>query len=226
MEKRPKVRSGILTYSLVILWGVLLFPQGATSKTTGDAYLKCIAARYADVACFRAKFIQVSKAPGMVKQERASGIVYLRKDGKFRWDYDQPDIVLIISDGKTLWIYQPEDKQVMVDRAFRKKMKRFPYSFLKGMGRLEEDFHAQVTKQSGESVTLKLLPRKPIKQIKTMELTFNTRTLLIHQITWTSPQEVRTIISFSDIDVTSKIPDSVFQFEPPPGVDVVNVNSR
>ena len=225
MKKRMLASQQTLKFFLAFFTITLLFSQAAFSGTGGDTYLKRIAKRYEDVQCFRAKFVQTSKAPGMIKREHASGIVYFRKDGKFRWDYDQPDIVLIISDGKTLWIYQPEDKQVMVDRAFRKKMKRFPYTFLNGMGRLGMNFNAEVLNQKGEIITLKLIPRKPIREIKKMELAFNTRTFLIRKISWTTPQGVQTTISFSDIDVTSKIPDSVFQFEPPPGVDIVNANT-
>ncbi len=211
-----------------LIWVTFLFlPQGviAGEAQNGNAYLRGIAKRYEAVQFFRAKFVQVSKAPGVVKNERASGIVYLRKDGKFRWDYDQPDIVLIISDGKTLWIYQPEDKQVMVDRTFRRRMKRFPYTFLKGMGNLERDFTARVLRQTGETVTLILNPKRPIKEIKAMEVTFNPHTFLIHRISWTSSQGVKTIISFKDIDITSKIPESIFRFEPPPGVDIVDANA-
>ena len=200
----------------------LLF--GQTSQE-GDVYLKKIEKRYEGVQSFRAKFIQTSKAPGVVRREKASGIVYLRKDGKFRWDYDKPEVVLIISDGNTLWIYQPEDKQVMVDRTFKTRMKRFPYTFLNGMEHLGMDFNAHVLDEKDEEVTLKLIPKKSIKEITEMWITFNTHSLLICKITWTSAQGVETLITFNDIDITSKIPDSVFHFEPPEGVDIVSANT-
>jgi outer membrane lipoprotein carrier protein len=188
-------------------------------------YLKKVKKRYEKVSCFRAKFIQISMAPGVGKPEKARGIVYLRKDGKFRWDYDTPDVTLIVSDGKTLWIYEPEDRQVIVDRNFTKRLKKFPYTFLNGIGHLDRDFKTMIENEQPQTVTLKLYPKKEIKGIKVMRVSFSTKTFLIHEVSWTSPQGVKTVIVFNDIDITSKIPDSVFQFEPPPGVDIVNAQT-
>jgi len=191
----------------------------------GAAYLKQVEKRYKMVRYFRAKFIQTSLAPGVIRAERARGIVYLRKDGKFRWDYDEPETVIIVSDGNTLWIYQVEDKQVMVDTSFKTKMKRFPYTFLKGMERLDNDFNARVLNATNTSITLELTPKKAFKEISKMQLTLDKVTLLIHKVEWVSTQEVKTIISFDDIDITSNIPDSVFQFVPPEGVDIVRTDT-
>ncbi|MBW1659149.1 MAG: outer membrane lipoprotein chaperone LolA [Deltaproteobacteria bacterium] len=212
--------------AFLVLW-LLTLPIGLHAQTAPDgaSYLQQIEKRYENVNTFRAKFLQISKAPGVVKTEKASGIVYLRKDGKFRWDYDKPEVVLIVSDGKTLWIYQAEDKQVMIDESFGKKLKRFPYTFLNGMQRLHEDFDAKVLNSKGKMVTLELIPKKNLKEITKMLITFDKDTLLIKKIQWVSSQEVKTIITFDDIDITSKIPDSVFHFEPPEGVDIVRADT-
>lgn len=216
-----------LLFGLPLLF--LLIPtsnQGAVQPAKdGAAYLRLIGKRYKDVRYFRAKFKQTSIAPGVIKREKASGIVYLRKDGKFRWDYDKPEFVLIVSDGKTLWIYQAEDKQVVVDTSFRTKMKRFPYSFLKRIEHLSDDFKARILYTKNVSVTLELIPKKHLKQVSEMQLTFNKKTFLISKIQWTSQQNVKTTISLNDIDITSKIPDSAFSFEVPEGVDIVNTNT-
>ena len=215
------------TLKTLLVLCLLILPAALHAQTAPDgaSYLRQIEKRYENVNTFRAKFLQVSKAPGVVKTEKASGIVYLRKDGKFRWDYDKPEVVLIVSDGKTLWIYQAEDKQVMVDEFFGKKLKRFPYTFLKGMQRLHEDFDANVLGTKGKMVTLELIPQKKLKEIVKMLITFDKETLLIKKIQWVSSQEVKTTITFDDIDITSKIPDSVFHFEPPEGVDIVKADT-
>ncbi len=228
MSRRPATLPGklfvFLAFALILSIGL---PPLAHTQTQmdGPSSLKKIEKRYQDVNDFRAKFVQTSRAPGVVKEERATGIVYLRKDGKFRWDYDTPETVIIVSDGKTLWIYQAEDKQVMVDKSFGKKLKRFPYTFLKGMQHLHEDFDAKVLSAGAKGVTLELIPKKPLKDIAKMLLTFDTTTLFIKEIQWVSSQEVKTTITFDDIDITSKIPDSVFHFEPPEGVDIVRTDT-
>lgn len=221
LSANQKNWTNILTWAACL--SIVFFPLTArpTPSRKGLSFLALMEKRYEKIHDFRAKFTQTSQAPGVIKKDRASGIVYLRKDGKFRWDYDFPEMVLIVSDGKTLWIYQPEDKQVMIDPYFGKKMKRFPYTFLNGMQHLHEDFNAKILEETPDTVTLELVPIRPLKEIKTMTLTFNKKTLLIQKIVWISLQEIKTVISFDDIDITSKIPDSVFHFEPPEGVDII-----
>ena len=222
---RFELKKGV-AYLLGLL-ALLIMPlmTFAQAPLDGNQYLKKIEKRYEGVQFFRARFTQTSQAQGVARPEQARGIVYLRRDGKFRWDYSTPDITLIISDGTTLWIYEPEDRQVIVDKNFKRRLKRFPYTFLNGINSLDKDFEAQVISHQGKRVTLALTPKKPIKEIKTMFLTFDTETFLIHEVSWTSPQGVKTIITFKDIDITSKIPDSVFYFEPPAGVDIVNAQA-
>ena len=207
---------------IICLWAVAPSPLSAGKTPDGAACLKIIRTRYEKVQFLRAKFLQVSGAPGVVTPDIASGIVYLRKDGKLRWDYDKPEPVLIISDGKTLWIYQTADNQVMVDRHFQKKMKHFPYTFLKGMGTIDSEFTAKVTKIKAMTITLQLFPKTPLQNISKLFLVFNKSTGIIKKVSWASPQGADTSISFSDVDITSEIPDSVFRFEPPEGVDIID----
>ncbi len=223
LHKRRKGK----TLADLIIFVLLFLPLTLHSATVdGMFYLKKIETRYAKVENFRAKFTQTSRAPGVVQNEQAKGIVYLRKDGKFRWDYEKPEVVLIVSDGQTLWIYQAEDKQVMVDPRFGKKMKRFPYTFLSGMQNLHRDFTATIKKVGDRSVVLELIPRKQLKDIRKMSLTLDKKTLFILKISWVTFQEVETSIGFDDIDITSKIPDSVFHFDPPEGVDIVRMDAQ
>jgi len=210
---------------IICLYLMAPFPLSAGKTPDGAACLKIIRTRYKKVQFLRAKFLQVSGAPGVVTPDVASGIVYLRKDGKLRWDYDKPEPVLIISDGKTLWIYQTADNQVMVDRHFQQKMKRFPYTFLRGMGTIDSEFSAKITKIKSATITLQLFPKTPLQNISKLFLTFNKNTGIIKKVSWASPQGSDTAITFSDVDITSEIPDSVFRFEPPEGVDIIGAKA-
>jgi outer membrane lipoprotein carrier protein len=210
---------------LICLWLTAPSFLKAGETLDGAACLKIIQRRYEKVRYLRAKFIQISGASGVVSPETASGIVYLRKDGKLRWDYDKPDPVLIISDGQTLWIFQTADNQVMVDRHFKKKLKHFPYTFLKGMETLAKEFTARVLKYKRNDIILELFPKTPLQNISKLLLTFNKNTGIIQKVSWASPQGADTAIAFSDIDITSEIPDSVFRFEPPEGVDVIDAKA-
>ena len=215
----------LLSQIIICLYAVTSIPLLAEKTPDGAACLKIIRARYEKVQFLRAKFLQVSGAPGVVTPDVASGIVYLRKDGKLRWDYDKPEPVLIISDGKTLWIYQTADNQVMVDRHFQQKMKRFPYTFLRGMGTIDSEFSAKITKIKNAAITLQLFPKTPLQNISKLFLSFDKNTGIIKKVSWASSQGSDTDITFSDVDITSEIPDSVFHFDPPEGVDIIGAKA-
>jgi outer membrane lipoprotein-sorting protein len=70
-----------------------------------------------------------------------------------------------------------------------------------------------------------LFPKTPLQNISKLLLTFNKNTGIIQKVSWASPQGADTAIAFSDIDITSEIPDSVFRFEPPEGVDVIDAKA-
>src|SRR5437899_2867549 len=57
-----------------------------------------------------AKFEQTLESTAGGKK-RAAGELWLKKPGRMRWDYAQPEKKLMVSDGSTLWVYEPEDEQ-------------------------------------------------------------------------------------------------------------------
>ena len=46
--------------------------------------------------------------------ERASGVLYLKKPGKFYWNYQHPYSQKIITNGKILWIFDEDLEQVTI----------------------------------------------------------------------------------------------------------------
>jgi outer membrane lipoprotein carrier protein len=64
--------------------------------------------RYRAARTLQATFLQQYTENGRVVRVE-SGIVYFRRPGKMRWEYQAPEKNLFLVDGKTAWFYVPAD---------------------------------------------------------------------------------------------------------------------
>src|SRR6201999_4399258 len=68
-----------------------------------------------------------------------TGILYLRKPGRMRWEYAQPPGKVFLSDGKNVYLYTPDDRRAEKSTLKQSEDERTPLAFL--LGRL--DFNKQ-----------------------------------------------------------------------------------
>ena len=68
----------------------------------------------ANLSTFKAGFEQSVLDTQRRSATRTQGTFYLKKPGRFRWDYNEPDEQQIIADGDNIWLLEPDLKQVSV----------------------------------------------------------------------------------------------------------------
>ena len=68
-------------------------------------------ARTADLV---ARFTQGYRSGMLGREVTERGVVSIKRPGRMRWEYKDPEPKLFISDGKTFYFYVPADKQVIV----------------------------------------------------------------------------------------------------------------
>jgi len=174
---------------------------------------------------FSASFKQNSTIKAMDITDSASGNLTVKRPGKMRWEYEQPESQTIITDGKTLWVYKPEDHQVMMGSypAFFGDGKGA--SFLSDMKLIREKFNIAL-----ESVTdngnpiLKLIPQKKEVDISKVYLLISHKTFDILQITTYNTDEDETQIMLSDTRFHHQIDDRLFQFDIQDNIDVLQLD--
>jgi outer membrane lipoprotein carrier protein len=142
-----------------------------------------------------------------------------------RWDYTKPERQTIIADGDTLWIYIPADRQVIRERVQETLGSRTPALFLAGEGRLTELFTvvgppSQVPGEDG-LLQLELRPKEGLSQYAGVQLGIDPTSFLVVRVTLRDMLGNLTTMRFSEIDTRSAIDPALFQFQVPPGVEVV-----
>ena len=174
---------------------------------------------------FKANFIQESFVKSLGKKQSAEGMVYFKKPGKMRWNYQKPTKQEMVSDGKSLWNYRPDDRQVVVSPVTNAFQSRVPSSFLAGLGNLQQDFQARWAKEpsSKENYFLELTPQEAQGSLEKLFLLVDRESFKILQAKIQDVMGNVTQMSFSKIQFDNRLPDSLFTFTPPKGVEVIQM---
>ncbi len=200
------------------------------SLNVGDVATK-VQETYEKAQSYRAHFVQEATLKTIDQVQKDEGTVYFKKPGKMRWEYkksaDQPLLQLIVSDGETLWVYMPADKQVMVDRVNRIFPSKTPMNFLAGMGNLTEEFDVSFAKDKGlvdpdKEFLLSLKEKKPSETAPAKLLVAVSKdTYRVDQAIIFDKFGNRNRITFDSVEINTTLPDSLFSFTIPKGVEVI-----
>ena len=165
----------------------------------------------------RAEFEQELIATPGGASEHASGTLYLRKPGRFRWDYSRPK-QLIVCDGLRLWLYDPELEQATVRRV-KDTLSQTPAMLLAGEARVRDGFTVRDGGRAQGLDWVVLVPKANDTDFREIRLALAGNTL--RRIEFTDKLNQRTLIELKRLERNLKLPDSLFTFTPPPGVDVI-----
>ena len=174
---------------------------------------------------FKATFIQIS-ANSVNQSQQDEGLLYLTRDKKMRVNYEKPEKKEWVSNGKTLYTYVPANRQVTQDPVKDAMVEEMPIMFLLGRSGLRNEFQ-KVEEFTGVKPlfdgdrVLRLTPNRKNQDIERIDIEVNPRTFLIDRMAIRYSDKSTTEFVFMKIEINSKIPNSTFEFTPPPGVRVV-----
>ncbi|HSB72691.1 MAG TPA: outer membrane lipoprotein chaperone LolA [Candidatus Methylomirabilis sp.] len=174
-----------------------------------------------------ARFEQITTIRSLNQEQRADGILLLKRPRKMRWEYQKPEPRLFVTDGKTLWAYSPADKQVVVQEVGEAFASRLPISILAGDCQLRQDFeigevdNAATRRSAAGFMVLDLRPKRTEAGVTRMLLEVNLKSYTIERITVFDASGNTNVYRLSDLKLNPGLPDQQFTFTPPPGVTVV-----
>jgi outer membrane lipoprotein carrier protein len=150
-----------------------------------------------------------------------TGVLYLRKPGRMRWDYSSPSGKIFLSDGKEIFEYTPSDRQAVKTRLKQSDDMRTPLAFLLGKLDFEKEFKSFRTRVEGEDTWIEAEP-------KSQNLAYTGVAFLatldgeIRRVRFTLQDQSRIDLAFSNQRMNEPVPLSLFTFHPPLGVQVVD----
>jgi outer membrane lipoprotein carrier protein len=207
-----------------ITWIAILSVCAAVTPPPGDdaaAVVRGVQQRYDSTTDFTASVEQEIVVAGGGKTLTSTGTVAFQRPGKMRWTMQDHEKQIIVADGKTLWFYEPEERQVLkapFQAAFRSST---PVSFLSGVGRIADNFDASIERWEGDRIELSLVPREKSSELGRLRLDVDAKTYDILGAEVTDALGNVTRIRFSKLVRNVQLPADLFQFQVPPGVDVI-----
>jgi outer membrane lipoprotein carrier protein len=204
--------------ALVSLLAPLLGAGAAAPPSTAEALARRVEERQRNVQDLQGRFTQTYRSGVLGREVVERGTVSIKRPGRMRWEYRDPEAKTFVSDGKSFYFYVPADKQVIVrDQADSRGVTAMLLS-----GRLDilGQFEVGLEKPPSGNERLRMLPRKPDGEVDRIYLELDASDR-IRSIEILDPQGNRSRFDFQDLRENVGLPDRLFHFDIPRGVEVV-----
>jgi outer membrane lipoprotein carrier protein len=196
-------------------------PQFGQADSNLNRLLHNIENRYNRSQSIKLDFSEVYASTGRPRQ-RESGVLYLRKPSRMRWEYAMPEGKLFLSDGKDVFLYTPDDRRAEKSKLKESEDMRAPLAFLLGKLDFAREFKSFEVRQEGSATWIVAQPRSSgLAYIKVEFLA--TPEGEIHQVQVTGQDQSKLDFTFSNEQLNAPVSAALFTFHPPAGVQVVEV---
>ncbi len=209
----------------MLLLAAAVLASPAAPDTPAAQLAQDLQKKYASIRDFSADFVHTYAGGVLKKQITERGHVEIKKPGKMRWQYTNPEQKLFVSDGVKMYSYLPQDKQVIVSSVPQDDQATTPLLFLSGKGDLTRDFTPARIDTPPElprtAEALKLVPRRPQPDYDWLVVAVDPASLAIVGLVTQDSQGGRSTFAFTNLKENVGLADKDFTFKIPRGVDVV-----
>ncbi len=206
--------------------GIVLLSAATVTDAAADPIKDIVArveARYRATNDLTADFNQITSVKGFATALKSAGRVYLKRAGKLRWDYLEPNLEQIFVDNDQVQFYVPEHKQVLTGQLSKMADSQAPLQLLQGAARLDKHYAVtavpEPTKRRVPLLSLTPLsggPDQPHIVVEVDPESYYLRRVELHDVNG----GVSNIV-FSNIRANSGLKDDFFVFSVPEDVEVV-----
>jgi outer membrane lipoprotein carrier protein len=174
---------------------------------------------YNSLHSLRVKFIQ--QYSGLGQNLRESGTLLLKKPGRMRWTYSQPQGKLFILDGHNAYFYAPG--QTEVQRVPAKKLDdlRSPLRFLLGHSELAKELTGLTLTPQGANYELFGVPKNMRQRVSSLRFTVSANGVILG-IQVEEVDGSRSTFTFTGEVANPPASDSDFVFHAPAGTEIVD----
>ena len=218
MRRRPPVPTSLLHALLIATLTFAGAAPAQTAATTDDSGGVATLERFLrDVKTLSADFHQELWTADQRLLETENGTLSLSRPNKFRWVYTDPKLE-VVADGTHLWTYDVELKQATV-APFDDTVTSSPAMLLSGDNNVRDGFDVVETYTADGLDWIKLVPKVAGTDFASILIGFQGDVPQRLELVDGLKQVTR--IEFANVAVNPTLDDSLFDFQPPAGVDVI-----
>lgn len=213
----------------VLVWTVILMPlaRPAAARTDLPPLAEVVAgvqSQYDGLTDLRARFVQEITLKTMKRTNREAGTLYWKRPGRMLWHYDAPQGKKLIIGQRQAWLYVPEERAVYVKKTGSLLNSQTAVRLFSGLARLQDDFTIRFAEPTGKdregNLLLLLSPKGSETGTSDIVVTVDPERRLILRCRFLDIYGNVTRLSLEQIQTNVQLPESLFLFRPPPGVEV------
>src|SRR5437660_1441445 len=198
---------------------------GAAGEDQVKEIVNKVEARYRKMTDLTADFNQSTTVKGFATALQSSGRVYLKRPGKLRWDYLEPNLEQIFVDNDRVQFYVPEHKQVLTGQLSKMADSQAPLQLLQGVGRLDQHYAVSASsdgaKGAGGLPILVLTPLEGGPDQPRVAVEVDPESYLLRRVELRDINGGVSNFIFSKIRTNAGLKDDVFVFTVPKDVEVI-----
>jgi outer membrane lipoprotein carrier protein len=178
--------------------------------------------KYKAAGTLSAKFEQTNLVKAFNREQKSSGVIWVKPPGQFRWQTYQPDPNLLVSDGKRFWFYTPpfdegERGQVII-RESTEVQPQLATTLLSGSFSMADE----LTVEEKEDSRFNLIPKPGTAgDIARAEIQVDPKKKIIKEVFLEHHSGNTSRIVLNEIQLGVKAEDQLFRFQAPKNTDVI-----
>lgn len=185
--------------------------------------LKAVENRYNRAQTLEVRFSETYSGLGRGPRTE-TGVLYLRKPGRMRWEYTQPAGKLFVSDGKEVYLYLPGENRVEKMSLKVTEDVRAPLAFLLGKLNFEKEFQNLQMRPEGDGFLVTAEPKSESLPYSKVEFLVSS-TNEIRKLHIVGQDQSVLDFAFESEKLNPSLANSMFQFQPPAGAQIVESGS-
>lgn len=170
-----------------------------------------------------ADFSQQLSVPLLGSNQQSRGKIFQRRPDRFLMRFSEPAGDIIVADGKSFWMYYPSTDKTQVIRASMTEGGR--------QADLQQEFLSNPTERyvptlvgeeavNGRPAHVLTLVPKGQSPYKLVKVWVDKEDFLVRRFEITEENESVRRLELRNVRLNTQMPDSLFQFTPPPGTEV------
>ncbi|MCD6490154.1 MAG: outer membrane lipoprotein carrier protein LolA [Thermodesulfobacterium sp.] len=180
-----------------------------------DEVLEKIQFFYENIKSLEADFLQETIFLDGSKEIR-TGKLWIKKPGKFRWEYGNPEKFLIVSDGVQIFIYYPEEKEVLIYPSGKIISSQLALGFMSGRGNIKKDLKLESFKiLNKKEWKISFIPLSKDTYIEKIVLMVNLDTGEVKEFYFINTVGEKIRIVFKNLKYNLDLGNNLFTFIPP-----------
>ncbi|MBY0508252.1 MAG: outer membrane lipoprotein chaperone LolA [Bryobacteraceae bacterium] len=198
---------------------MIYLPLALMYEPSLDQLLSGTERRYNGAVSLQMRFEQHFRGGGQPSRTE-SGLLFLKKPGRMRWEYRNPEGKLFVSDGRYVWFYSPAMNQVEKSALKMSEDVRAPLAFLMGQLNFRRDFAILRAAVEGQETHVWSTPKSARSPYREVEFWISAGYEL-RQVRVASQEGGTMEFRFREERLGGAVNEGLFRFVAPAGAEVV-----